>query len=129
MEGAGPGGAWPDFRPGRSAGDGYQAAEGEVRVGLLCLGERQLDAAQALLEAVRAAEEVVHRVAAVEVRHVLHQVVVLAAVRVRARHPGLQELLIHREGPVGGGRGGYAGIRRAAQYNMAVVIDRERLRI
>src|ERR1700729_1293005 len=99
MEGAGPGGAWPDFRPGRSAGDGHQAAEGEVRVGLLRLGERQLDAAQALLEAVRATGEVVHRIAAVEVRHVLHQVVVVAAARVRARTPGLRELLLTREGP------------------------------
>jgi hypothetical protein len=48
--------------------NGHQAAVGQVGVGLLRRVVWELDAAEALLVAVAAAGEVVHRVAAVEVR-------------------------------------------------------------
>src|SRR5579859_7659230 len=71
---------------GHRAGDRDQAAVGEVAVRRLGRGPGQLDAAQALVGPVAVPAELVHRVAAVEVVRVVHQVVVLRAVRVDAVH-------------------------------------------
>src|ERR1035438_10324647 len=63
---------------GHRAGDGDEAAVGQVRPRLLGGVPGQLDAAQALVKAVAIAREVVDGIAAVEVGHVVHRVGALA---------------------------------------------------
>src|SRR5208282_3534153 len=79
------------------AGDGDEAAVGQVGPGRLGRVPGQLDAAQALVPAVAVAREVVHGVAAVEIGDVLDRVGVLASVRVGSLHDLVVVPQVHRE--------------------------------
>src|SRR5580693_10204444 len=82
------------------AGDRDEAAVGRVLSDVLRRVVWHLYAPKALVVAVASAREVVQRVAAVEVGHPVHRVVVLGAVRVVARHLGDLEARVHGEGSV-----------------------------
>ena len=105
-----------------------ERADRRVRLDLGGLGVGHLDAAKALREAVRGADEAVQGVAAVEVADLRDAgIAVVAAVRVGAGHRRDRQVLEHGEHALRGRGRGNAGVDRTGDDVLAVVPDVDRL--